>query len=413
MRSDNQTYGDLIRIDPNNPSGEEMLERVPLGAPLAEGGMDESSLRDLLFRSPGSLPVRAIDAAYADPVPLCRELRTPAGPIDALYINELGRLILAEFKLWRNPQARREVIGQILDYTKELASWSYEDLQREVSKALKRKGNVPFELVRGQAPDVDEAEFVDNVSRHLTRGEFLLLIVGDGIREGVENIVNFVQGHSGLHFTLALVEAALYRDTGGRVIVQPRVLTRTEVVRRVVIEGGHVEERSAEEGDGENASYNNQPENIRFWTAVLDDYVFSDVTVELPEGRRGPQIYVRVRRSGFGDWGLSFVGFLDRGASTVGCYLTCRKDTQPGAGVYEEVERSVDELRRELGEDLEQWERRGRPRIGYRRPTQFPFPPEGAETDEFEDAVEWMRDRLDQLVSTIHPELQLMISARN
>ena len=31
-----------------------------------------------------------------------------------MSVNALGRLILAEFKLWRNPQARREVIGQIL-----------------------------------------------------------------------------------------------------------------------------------------------------------------------------------------------------------------------------------------------------------------------------------------------------------
>lgn len=413
MSTDKQTYGDLIRIDPNNPSGEESLQRVPLGAAPAEGGMDEASLRDLLFRFPGSLPVRAIDAAYADPVPLCRELRTPAGPIDALYINEFGRLILAEFKLWRNPQARREVIGQILDYTKELAFWSYEDLQREVSKALGRKGNVPYELIRDRTSHVDEAEFVDNVSRHLKRGEFLLLIIGDGIREGVENIVNFVQSHSGLHFTLALVETALYRDAAGCIVVQPRVLTRTEVVRRVVVEGAHVEERTPEYGDDEIASYNNEPENIRFWTAVLDDFAFSDVTVELPEGRRGPQVYVKVRRSGHGDWGLSFVGFLDRGASTVGCYLTCRKEIQPGVGVYEDVERSLDEFRAELGEDLEQWERGGRPRIGFRRPTQFPFPPEGAVTGEFEDAVKWMRKRLDLLVSTLHPRLQTLISARN
>ena len=157
--------------------------------------MDEESLTELLFRFPGILPVAAIDAAYAAPVPICRELHTPAGPIDALYINDLGRLILAEFKLWRNPQARREVIGQILDYTKELASWTYEDLQREVSKALRRKGNAPYKLVHEQAPDIEEAKFVDNVSRHLKRGEFLLLIIGDGIREGVENIVQFVQSY--------------------------------------------------------------------------------------------------------------------------------------------------------------------------------------------------------------------------
>ena len=97
-------------------------------------------------------PDAAIDAPYDSAVPVCRELSTPAGYVDALYVNALGRLTLAEFKLWRNPQARREVIGQILDYAKEIVSWSYEDLQREVSRALKRPGNVLFDLVRASFP---------------------------------------------------------------------------------------------------------------------------------------------------------------------------------------------------------------------------------------------------------------------
>ena len=252
---------------------------------------------------------------------------------------------------------------------------------------------------------------------NLRRGEFLLLIIGDGIREGVENIVNFVQSHSGLHFNLALVEAALYRDTDSRIIVQPRVLTRTEVVRRVVIEGGFVEDLTAEDGVDEAPPHGYKhefyQENARFWTAVLDNYVFSDVTVEPPEGTRQPQLYIKVQRSGWGDWGLSFVGFLDRGNSIVGCYLTRRKDVQPGVDVYEAIERSLNELRRELGNDLEQWEQDGRPRIGFKRPTQFPFPSEESPSAEFADAVEWMCNRLDRLVSTLHPRLQRMISAAN
>ena len=113
-----------------------------MAASATDRKFDESFLQDLLFRFPETLPISNIDAAYAGAVPVCRELWTSAGYVDALYVNALGRLTLAEFKLWRNPQARREVIGQILDYTKELASWSYEDLQREVSKALQKKGNV-------------------------------------------------------------------------------------------------------------------------------------------------------------------------------------------------------------------------------------------------------------------------------
>ena len=324
--------------------------------------MDESSLRDLMFRFPRSLPVAAIDAAYSDPVPICRELYTPAGYVDALYINALGRLILAEFKLWRNPQARREVIGQILDYTKELASWRYEDLQREVSRALKRTGNVPYELVRAQAPDVDEKEFVDNVSRHLRRGEFLLLIVGDGIREGVENIVNFVQSHSGLHFNLALVEAALYRDTVNRIIVQPRVLTRTEVVRRVVVEGGFVEDLTAEV----ETTLARPTITRRTLDSRAQTYAFSDVTVELPEGRR--QLYVKVQRSGVtgdcrSDRNDSSVGVTWPEGESAGRRLRRDRAFSGRAGRTRRLPGTLGERRAPAG---------------FKRPT---FPPKGPTTD--------------------------------
>ena len=383
MNVDTQTYGDLIRLDPGNQTGVETLRRIPLGTRVDDGGMDESSLRNLLFQFPRSLPVEAIDAAYSNPVPICRELSTGAGKVDALYINALGRLVLAEFKLWRNPQARREVIGQILDYTKELASWEYDDLQREVSRALGRKGNAPYDLVREQTPQVEQASFVDNVSRHLKRGEFLLLIIGDGIREGVKNIVQFVQSYSGLHFNLALVEAALYRDTANRIIVQPRVLMRTEVIRRVVLESGRVEDLAAEEEDAEDRPSELQRENVRFWTAVLDGFRFSDVNVDVPEVTKESLLNIRVGGSGWGDWGLSFVGFLDRGDSIVGCYLSRRRDVQPAVDVYRDIERSLDELRRELGDELESWKnKQGRPRIGVTRPTRFPLPTEESTSGE-------------------------------
>ena len=276
--------------------------------------------------------------------------------MDALYVNALGRLTLAEFKLWRNPQARREVIGQILDYAKEIASWSYEDLQREVSRALKRPGNVLFDLVRATDPDVEEGVFVDNVTRHLRRGEFLLLIIGDGIREGVENIVDFVQQHSGLHFNLALVEAALYRDKDDQVIVQPRVLCRTEIVRRVVFEAGETRDILPDDAEREDVLSDLQRENLRFWTAVLANYAFSDVTVDVPDTTKESALYVKVMNSGFGDWGLSFVGYLYRSSPHIGCYLTCRKDIPQAVRVYEQIEASLDELRQKMGDDLWTWD---------------------------------------------------------
>lgn len=397
-------HGDLIRIDPTGKAAQETLRRIPLQTPVSAGGIDESSLRDLLFEFPGVLPVGSIDAAYAHPVPVCRELSTPAGYVDAVYANSLGRLVLAEFKLWRNPQARREVIGQILDYAKEFASWSYEDLQREVSRALRRTGNVLYERVRSQAPDLAEADFVDNVSRHLARGEFLLLIVGDGIREGVENIVNFVQRHSGLHFTLALVEAALYRDTDDSIIVQPRCLARTEVIQRSVFGD---DQAMPEPDDADKPPSDNQQENRRYWNAVLRDYAFSDVTVDVPEVTDGANLDIPVPDSGFGQWGLWFTGRVDRQKGHIECYLSRRSGIDQAERVFADLKADMDELRTDLGDDLRlYWDSK---RIGFQRETQLPFPPGGVENDEFDDAVAWMRDHLDRLVSTLYPRLQRLL----
>lgn len=228
------------------------LERVP----LASGGRNEAWLRDFLLRHPEALPAADIDPAYANPIPVCRELATPAGPVDALFVNRAGALVVVECKLWRNPQARREVVGQILDYAKELARWRYEDLQREVSRALRQPGNALFRLVADLHPGTDEAAFVDAVGRNLRHGRFLLLVAGDGIREGTEGIVQFMQEHSGMRFTFGLVEMAGYELPDGRRLVQPRVLARTVAIERGVVrvEGpgaGFADILAADEADAE------------------------------------------------------------------------------------------------------------------------------------------------------------------
>ena len=339
-------------------------------------------------------------------------MATPAGFLDALYVNHLGWLTLAEFKLWRNPQARREVIGQILDYAKDLASWGYEDLQRRVSLATGRKGNALYELVREHHPDLDEAEFVDSVTRHLRRGEFLLLIIGDGIQEGAANIVDFVQRYSGLHFNLALVEAALYRDGDNRLIVQPRVFAQTEIVQRFVVDGSVERVAVIDDADTQQETLSDQDEeNLRFWTAVLRGYDFADVTAELPPPVKDSTLYVTVRHSGFSGWGLCFGGYIHRSASGLGCYLTARKDQARDVRIFDELAVSFEELRGEMGDDLQHWTNAaGRPRIGFRRPGGLAFLSHNEESSDFCDAVSWMRDRLDRLVSTLNPKLQARLA---
>ncbi len=98
-----------------------------------------------------------------------------------------------------------------MDYAKEFASCQYEDLSQAIQETTGSSSNLLFDTVAKEVGELDEATFVDSVSRNLARGRFLILIVGDGIREGVENISNFLQKHAGLDFTFGLVELGLYK----------------------------------------------------------------------------------------------------------------------------------------------------------------------------------------------------------
>ena len=144
-------------------------------------GKNEAWLRDTLFNNPEIIPTDEIDSTFGPLIPLCKELRTDAGRIDAVFINERGRLTIVECKLWKNPQARREVVAQTLDYVSALTQWSYADLQREVATAVGRQGNLPFESAqKHSSATLKEQDFVDAVSRSLREGRFLVLIAGDG-----------------------------------------------------------------------------------------------------------------------------------------------------------------------------------------------------------------------------------------
>lgn len=201
------------------------------------GGRDEAWLRDTILAHPQILPIADIDETFGPLIPLCRELRTPAGPVDAVFINERGRLTIVECKLWKNPQARREVVGQVLDYVAAISSWTYADLQRQVAASVGRTGNVPFELANARAGGtLRESQFVDAVTRSLREGRLLALVVGDGIREEVQRLSEAINRSATKAFSLGLVEVALYDVVErGQLLVQPRLLAKTELITRQVV----------------------------------------------------------------------------------------------------------------------------------------------------------------------------------
>ena len=200
--------------------------------------LDEASIQNLVFKFPSCIPISEIDESYNPCISVCTELNTPAGPLDIFMVTPNGELVIVETKLWRNPEARRVVIAQILDYAKELSKWSYEDLQREVNRRLKTSGNKLYDIAKNSDPNhlLNESDFVDGVSRNLRRGKCLLLVIGDGIREGAAGIAEFLVSSGHLNFIFAMIELAIYNSEKIGQILVPRVMVKTIELQKITID---------------------------------------------------------------------------------------------------------------------------------------------------------------------------------
>ncbi len=230
-----------------NLSAVTRLDRVKFD----ERTIREGWFQNLLFKNPSIIPIDEIEPVFGPMIPVAREMPTDKGPVDIVYISATGYLTLVETKLFRSPEARRIVVAQIVDYAAAVSKWTYEDLcnavrakrrldENEQSTASDpREGDKdPIKALVCDHPDYDEALFIDSVSRNLTQGRFLLLIVGDGIQSGVEHLAETLARTPHLGFTLSLLELALFKTgtSDKEYFVQPRVLARTKEVVRAVIE---------------------------------------------------------------------------------------------------------------------------------------------------------------------------------
>ncbi|TIW19620.1 MAG: hypothetical protein E5V63_33120 [Mesorhizobium sp.] len=197
-------------------------------------------MQELVHNCPTVLPVAEIEPAFWPATPVCMELPLASGYLDNLLVTPLGDLIAVECKLWRNAEARRHVIAQIIDYAQNLQTMTYEGLETAIGKA---RGEREFNLyahvssVIGEPePPLDEPQFSDAVSRNLRRGRCLLVILGDGITESVESLTEFLQQHAGLHFALVLVQLAVHDlpGTGQQIVIPSIPLRTTNIVRGIV-----------------------------------------------------------------------------------------------------------------------------------------------------------------------------------
>ncbi|CAK1750748.1 DUF4268 domain-containing protein [Vibrio crassostreae] len=282
-------------------SSVQRLQRVEL---QAIGIYDEKWLQQLIFDNADLLPFYKIDADYAGAVPVCMELATKSGRVDCIYVTPSGRLVIAETKLYRNPQSRREVIGQILDYAKDLMSLSYDELDTKVCAV--NGGLSLFDMVKADGHEVLEAAFIDTVQRNLSKGRFLLLVVGDGIREGAFEIKDFLNSNASMEFSFAMVEMQIFHMPDEQLLVNPQVMHKTEITERRVISINQVshevtEKLESNKKQNDSAKNKGSGQTYEYWSALLDYLELEDSSVRLPtpstQGHLWFELPPRVRNS--------------------------------------------------------------------------------------------------------------------
>jgi hypothetical protein len=230
----------------NEASGDiRNLRRLNLRVGGGPNAYDEAWLQNLLHEHPEILPIDKIEPGFGRIIPLCRELPLSfaggrSGALDNLFVTDTGNLLLVEAKLWRNPEARRVVVAQALEYAGAVFRLKYEELQSAVFRARAGESEALsslHEIVTKSGGRIDEVEFVDAVSMNLKRGRAIVAVIGDGIREDLASLAALLQSHAGQRFTFVLIEMGIYEtpQTGLRIVI-PSILAQTELIERGVVQ---------------------------------------------------------------------------------------------------------------------------------------------------------------------------------
>ena len=220
-----------------NERGEVQKKYLPM--PSETRYFSEDLLQKMIFEEPNLLSAEEIDPDFSNLIPISREVPVKSGSIDALYITPDGKICVVETKLWRNPDAHRSVVAQIIDYAKDLSRMSFEGFCESVTKAKSTESiKVFFRKIKEKHPEINEMKLQQNIQDSLSHGRFLLIIVGDEIFPEVAFLTESISSAPHLEFDIALAELRFYRthdDQDHQLLVVPQIVGESKPQVRAVV----------------------------------------------------------------------------------------------------------------------------------------------------------------------------------
>jgi len=178
---------------------------------------EEAKLQDYLEKYPSLIPLGEIVEGASGLLCIGREVGVPSGAIDLLFIDKDGLLTVVETKLAKSPEARRTVIGQIIEYASYISKWTADDVYRVANSYL--KSNLDEIMGKRSEEEFLAEDFKLKVEENLKNGKIRLIIAADELVEPMRATVTFLNENS--NFDILLLQVSNFEESKSRTVLIP------------------------------------------------------------------------------------------------------------------------------------------------------------------------------------------------
>lgn len=154
--------------------------------------------------------------------------------LDHLYLDQDAVPTFVEVKRSSDTRIRREVVGQMLDYAANAASyWNVDALRAWFAARCEQRAADPDEALREAFPGVQDTDaYWETVGTNLAAGKLRLVFVADAIPPRLRRIVEFLNGQMGETEVLAIEVKQYVDEAHTQQTIVPRVIGQTEAARQ-------------------------------------------------------------------------------------------------------------------------------------------------------------------------------------
>lgn len=194
----------------------------------------EDALQTFFENYPQIIPGKQIDPGSNDPprfVLLRREMPVGGLSLDHLLVDQRGILTLVETKLFQNPESRREVIGQIIEYAANATEFWSGGIARQKATEFWNNQNPSKELDEVLQKDLGGELDIDNfwkkVEENLKNGKMRLIIATDELRPEVRRMIEYLNNEMQNAEVLGL-ELKFYGEETNSMVLVPRLVGQSQ-----------------------------------------------------------------------------------------------------------------------------------------------------------------------------------------